>query len=545
MKFKHLLVMTTTANAAAWRLAPSAAVWVFLGLLTLAAGGVAYYFLRRSKAESRAAQQHAKNKAASCATEIEAFSLAAITVLEAKVAAASKGCSPDDSRALMALLAAFKTGVASVTQRFDRLSETSNPDDDGKSSEEYASMERSYDMLLSGLRDAGDTQASLENRLDKIKRMADRAKPALDKLGKDIEAAAAAIADAQVAGFKTGDLAAALAEAMTDQEAATAALGEGRSAAAKSVCDSGSTKAKKVCTDVKALAARKNAVERHATTVRASFAATASSVDASKRDFAAIQMGFVASSWEPVEDNVSQAMTAMLSAAQKCDAAAVAAKMEAQDWDSAEKLLGDAEKLLSEAVLKLASITALRRKLEAAKADAPAKREAALAAIDEAERFIAENAADIGDVLKDSLQRKVIFTRKRFLTRGAALLESGKKPDYLTIIEASEDASNVAGEVLRVARHSLEGITRLRVQATTAIETAAANIATATQYVQEHAGMVGDQCDESIRSAEKLLKSARRYGDSPADQLNLATQAANIAESALSNAQDAVRMRQR
>ncbi len=449
----------------------SAGLWVFLGILVLAGGGIAFFFVRRSKAEAKAAQQNAKNKATSCATEIEAFSPTAMTVLEAKVTAASKGCSPDDARSLTALLNALKTRSAEATKQYGRLSQSSNPDDDGKSVQEYESIEKSYDKLLNGLDDAKRSQTALDNKLGEIKRAADQAKPALEKLGKDIEAAAADIAEVQKAGFKTGDLESALAEAIADQETATAAIGEGRAAAATTTCSSGSVKAKKAGADAKGLVSRKQAIEARIARVKASIASTAADIETGKKDFAAIQSGFVSTSWESVRNNVANAASGAESATQSCDAATKSVGMEQQDWKGAEQFLGDAEERLAKAAGYLTALTATRQRLQAAKAETPAKLASARAAVAEANRFIAANAADIEDVLEGNLLQQLRDAEAKLPAEET--VRRTTKPDYLALVSAAEVATKVAADVLQSARGDAAHNVQMRAQAAAAVESAA------------------------------------------------------------------------
>ena len=420
--------------------------WVLGAVVGIGAIVILFLFLRARRKErerKQAAQAKAKDIKARCAAKIAEFDDASVAVLEAEVYGAAEAASEEDAKPLREKFASMRSRLNAATGQFAELLNSKNdPSFDDYPAETYVRIAASFQDVLDKLRAAEADRDALKQGVVALSRL-------IAEVPAKIEAAKAAIADAETRrkavqdkSFKTpgSDTEIGAARASLD-EALVAKNGKRFGAAAEAAAKSAKL-AGDSAVSAEEMPKRFESRQASVAALRRRVDASRASITAARPVFAAIQGEYAESCWDTINRNGSTAEAETDEAQAAADDAARCATMEAQDWDGAKAYVDGANASLERAESLIRSIHALKANLETARRDAPGEIESAAKDILAARAFIADHDAD----LRETLEAGLDDVEKRLSGARAELRKD--KPDYLEVIEAAK-ASNAAAEIGR------------------------------------------------------------------------------------------------
>ncbi|MEK7266287.1 MAG: TPM domain-containing protein, partial [Pseudomonadota bacterium] len=455
-----------------------------LGLIALGALAYLVVVLSRARAKRRAAQQKAQAVRSSCSNRITELD-DPISLVGARLNRAAQAVSEEDAAPLKASLEALKGEANRATAQYGDLQQSANnPDRGGLSADEYDAMAAAFQSVLDKLDKVREGREKLEKDIAGLQSLIDAARPLIDALDKDVDAAAVAVVQVQELGYKTEAVEAVLTEAVKAQEEAGTAMAAKRFGAVKTICDRGSKKAKDASSQASGLPARKNALDQGVTALKSRISQVAQVIKDTRPVFEAIASEFVEGSWAHVKGNGTEAENRIDAATNASVETAVLAAMDRQEWQKAEDTLGQAKAWLDEAESFMRSIVSLKGNLEQAKRDALPEIDAAQADIDKATAYEREHDDDIRDSIKGDI------AEARRVLAGAREELAKEKPDYFFVVEQAKLANASADKILDQSQNEHEAAERKRKRAVSSVRDATAAISRAKEYIEDHSSDV-------------------------------------------------------
>lgn len=500
---------------------------IAVALMLILVGLVMMY---KSRERRRAAQQAARGKKQAAATRITDIT-GRLPVLGAKVEAAAKLLGDEDAAALRDAFAETDEIFGRASSAYNDLGgSASNPDRGGRSLEEYREAERGYKNVLATLDGIETRIGSHERTVVETNRDAAEAPKKID----EAEAAMAAAGEAFVAaardGWKTGQAEELFGKSRLVLVMARVALGDKKAGKAYAFAGDAVTGAKKAKEILESLPSQKTELNRAADDLAGHIREIGEAIAEGRTTFERVSAKYAEPSWQSVAGNGSKAERLVAQMDTALASARVAASMEEQRWDDAEKLLTEGNKAADRAHQLIHAIALLELNLKNAEAQAPREIEAAQADIERAQTYEHQHDADIDDTMKEEI-------RKAEATLAQAREEFAKpQPDYFTVIEYARAANEHADNILATSRTQHEAAERLRAKAESAIVTARTAVSRAKNYIKSHADDVGGDARDELKHAERDLAAAET-ATSAQKRLAHAEEAMATAKSAYKQAQ--------
>ena len=238
-------------------------LWTFmkwlLALGVLAGLGFAAYLYLSSKSKRQAAQQKAQVARGACTNLIEGFAQNS-SIFKVLLAPVKPTISATEYAALLSRIEAWEGTADRAKNQFASQSGSANdPESSGLSVNSYDAMTETFERLQSNLERISSEATQIEKTIRGIGLLRDSAQPAIDELGREIEAATRAI-NAETT-LKTDGPRATLKRAIDAVEMAEEKLAEKSFQAVIDACRDGMSLARKATQELKGLATRKRDVE--------------------------------------------------------------------------------------------------------------------------------------------------------------------------------------------------------------------------------------------------------------------------------------------
>lgn len=254
-----------------------------------------------------------------------------------------------------------------------------------------------------------------------------------------------------------------------------------------------------------------------------------------KESFERVSTTYAPDSWQAIAGNGTEAEKRFSAA----DASIAQAKqvIANQQWSDALKILEAGNTYVSEGVSLLLSITDRESFLADARENVSGRLDSVQADIDKAAGCEQRFDSDI----QDSHKRDIRDARDLL---DQARSEAGKQqPNYLRVVELTNNASKVANDAYAACSSEHEAAERLRQQAVDSVQLAEASISKANDYIKNHASDVGKGAHKNLERAKVLLSQAHVEQDlariigAATDALSEARKAYNKATSDFTDAE--------
>jgi uncharacterized membrane protein YgcG/chromosome segregation ATPase len=506
--------------------------WALFMVFVLVFGSIIVRGRTKTREEQRAAQLSAKTTLTACANMINGFDDNAKAIFTAKVNKVAGLLADADATELKSRLAPIVQDFAKAAASFARLGDiaASNPSRDGLSAAEYKQIERGYGAVKGQLDAVTTAKSELEAELAKLQQDAETAPSKISAADSAIKTALQAVADAQSKGYKTIEADNLVVEAKSLLTAAEKDLESKKPGSAASGAIAASRKAAEAVASAQSLPQTKSNVDKKLATLNARQKAAEENATSTRKVFADLEAGYVASSWQSVAGNGTEAEKRIIASAKTGADAAKAASMEVQDWTKASQLTNDALELLGESEKLLKAISDRSKSLADAKAKAPEEINDAEADINKATVYIDEFEADINPTLKTDLA-----TAKTKLAQAVGEMRK-RQPDYILVVKTAQAANSAADRIFETASEEHEAVERKKKQLKSLVEEAKRSIDTAQSYISIHASDVSAKASNllgSARTAYAQGQSARGLDE----RLKAFKKADENADAALAQAQ--------
>lgn len=314
--------------------------WV-LGLGVIAGIIVLLLRIKAGKDSARAAQQAAQNQKGACDSLVLGFG-SKVTRIKALLTTVKSSMSTTEFEQLQRRFEALEAEIDTAKGQFaSAQGSASDPESSGLSKDQYDAMEGTFSRRLASLEAVDRTADDLERSIRKVTQLRDSAQPAIDGLGREIEAATNAINGETT--LKTDGPRATLKLAIDALERAEEKISEKSYQAVLDTCKGGVAQAMKATQELKGLASRKRNIENaiaqvEATDVSGTIAGIDSTVTSTRETYGAESVASAPGHRATAFQKINERRLAL---------AAAKSAVTAQNWDQAEQQVETAKQATS------------------------------------------------------------------------------------------------------------------------------------------------------------------------------------------------------
>ena len=502
---------------------------IFGAVGALITGGVGLQRRRKAQQLRRAAQQRASDARRSVVTPIVALPKQ-IDDLQLRLKLLSAQIAAEDAEPLRASLAEVQQLHEQALLAFDAIKET-DPEHAKLSTAEYEALAQQYEQMLPQAEQASSAASQFQEQIQRVEQTIERMPQTISQDHAALEQARAQVAAIAGRGFKVDaqqtlleQAATALAETEQAVEQRRFMLASERAAQAEALIASASEQAEALPATSAQLAADLDRLTERS--------AQASALIASGHaTFQTISSSYTPASWAAIKQNGSRAERLYADSQQAIATAHAAATMERQEWEQARAQVTAADAALQEVGTLIAAIVALKARLEAAQAEAPALIAATHDERSAIEHELKQYSADVPEAIWQQLRGAADD-----LAAAEQALQPAQ-PNYLDVVERAERARTAAQTALAAARAAHQAAEELRQRVAETLSNAEQAIETAKSYISSApSGDISGSARYDLRQARELLKKAKQSDDLEA-KLQHAAKAQAEALSAYTRAQ--------
>lgn len=359
--------------------------------------------LRRARAARQNALVAATQKQNQAATLVTTLQGETLQGLQLNLQALAERVPPDQLAELQAVYRTIEQAVTAAVMHYGSLAPFT-PGDRQMSTTALQGVIQSYDQVIQELTAVQQSAANLDSQLVAILNAITHAGPAIDQAQTAIARAKEAVSTAAGQGFKTTEVAPAVATAEATASEARSVLAQRQYVQALKLATDASTTAQSAAQAAQELPQRKAQYAQQAAVLQARLdRLRQETLPPAQTTLTRVRSRYAPSAWQPIADACATAESALRDGAQALADGQAHASDERQEWTQALQCLDTAAHHLDTADQALATIPDLETRLATAEAQMPVKLEQASNQIAVAQRYLAEHA-DLNGVYQTRLQ---------------------------------------------------------------------------------------------------------------------------------------------